>query len=44
MSSVAFLGVGVNQALLILWLLLGLLVGLVFIGIQLKLYFDWVAK
>lgn len=44
MASVAFLGMGVNRALLQLWLLLGLLVGLVFIGIQLKLYFDWVAE
>ena len=44
MASVAFLGAGVNQARLVLWLLLGLFVGLVFIGIQFKLYLDWVSK
>jgi MFS family permease len=44
MASVAFLGLGVNQARPVLWLLLGLLVSLVFIGIQLKLYLDWVSK
>ena len=44
MASVVFLGVGVKQTRLVLWLLLGLFVGLVFIGIQLKLYLDWVSK
>ena len=44
MASVAFLGAGVNQARLVLWLLLGLFVGLVFIGIQFKLYLDWVSE
>jgi hypothetical protein len=44
MASFAFLSMGMNRALLQLWLLLGLLVALGFIGIQLKLYFDWVAK
>jgi hypothetical protein len=43
MASVAFLGLGLNRTLLESWLL-GLLVGLVFAGIQLKLYFDWVVK
>ena len=43
-ASVVFLGVGVSQKSLGVWLLLGLLVALVFIGIQLRLYFDWVAK
>lgn len=44
MASVAFLGIGVNQAWLVLWLLLGLFVGLVFGIGQLRLYFDWVSK
>lgn len=43
MASVALLGIGVNRTLLGSWLL-GLLVGLIFVVIQLKLYFDWVAK
>ena len=42
-AGAAFMGVAMNWTLSQLWPLL-VLVGLVFIGIQFKLYFDWVAK
>lgn len=42
-ASAAFMGVAMNWTLSQIWPLL-VLVGVVFIGIQFKLYFDWVAK
>ena len=42
-ASAAFMGVAMNWTLSQIWPLL-VLVGAVFIGIQFKLYFDWVAK
>ena len=43
MAGAAFMGVAMNWTLSQIWPLL-VLVGLVFSGIQFKLYFDWVAK
>ncbi len=43
MAGAAFMGVAMSWTLLQIWPLL-VLVGVVFIGIQFKLYFDWVAK
>ena len=42
-AGAAFMGVAMNWTLSQIWPLL-VLVGVVFIGIQFKLYFDWVAK
>jgi len=42
-AGAAFMGVAMNWTLAQIWPLL-VLVGVVFSGIQLKLYFDWVAK
>ncbi len=42
-AGAAFMGIAMNWTLSQIWPLL-VLVGVVFIGIQFKLYFDWVAK
>ncbi len=42
-AGAAFMGVAMNWTLSQIWPLL-VLVGVVFIGIQFRLYFDWVAK